>query len=166
MVLSTFTGVPVVGQQKWTWLVPMRMRIRSLVLLRVKDPALPWAVVWVADAAWIPCCCGCGVDLTPSLGTSICAGVALKSKTSKQTNDEPPPKNTFTLTLQNQHRHPHPELSRHPQWNSAPIKRQLPLCQPLISTLLPFLSKNFTAVGLTGECKHPVCGLSWPASLT
>ena len=27
----------------------------------VKDLALPWAVVWVADRAWILCCCGCGV---------------------------------------------------------------------------------------------------------
>ena len=29
----------------------------------VKGPALPQAMVWVADAAQIPCCCGCGVDL-------------------------------------------------------------------------------------------------------
>ena len=28
----------------------------------VKGPALPWAVVKVADAAWIPRCCGSGVD--------------------------------------------------------------------------------------------------------
>ena len=27
----------------------------------VKDLALPWAVVWVKDAARIPRCCGCGV---------------------------------------------------------------------------------------------------------
>ena len=27
----------------------------------VKDPELPWAVVKVADVAWIPSCCGCGV---------------------------------------------------------------------------------------------------------
>ena len=27
----------------------------------VKDLALPWTVVWVADAAWIPRCCGSGV---------------------------------------------------------------------------------------------------------
>ena len=27
----------------------------------VEDPALPWAVVWVADVAWIPLCCGSGV---------------------------------------------------------------------------------------------------------
>ena len=26
----------------------------------VKDPALPWTVVNIADAAQIPCCCGCG----------------------------------------------------------------------------------------------------------
>ena len=27
----------------------------------VKDPALPWAVVWVADAARVPSCYGYGV---------------------------------------------------------------------------------------------------------
>ena len=27
----------------------------------VKDPALPWAVVWVTDAACIWHCCGCGI---------------------------------------------------------------------------------------------------------
>ena len=27
----------------------------------VKDPALPWVVVWVTDAACIPCCCGSGI---------------------------------------------------------------------------------------------------------
>ena len=27
----------------------------------VKDLSLPWAVVWVTDTAWIPCCFGCGV---------------------------------------------------------------------------------------------------------
>ena len=26
-----------------------------------KDLVLPRAMVWVADAARIPCCCGCGV---------------------------------------------------------------------------------------------------------
>ena len=26
-----------------------------------KDPALPGAVVWVADVAWILHCCGCGI---------------------------------------------------------------------------------------------------------
>ena len=27
----------------------------------VKDLALPWAVVWVVDVAWIWHCCGCDV---------------------------------------------------------------------------------------------------------
>ena len=27
----------------------------------VEDPVLPWAVVWVADTAWIPSCCGSGI---------------------------------------------------------------------------------------------------------
>ena len=40
----------------------------------VEDPALPQAVVWVADTAWIPHCCGSGVgrelqlQLDPSPG--------------------------------------------------------------------------------------------------
>ena len=33
----------------------------------VKDPALPWAMVYVADGVWILCCCGCGVDQEPQL---------------------------------------------------------------------------------------------------
>ena len=28
---------------------------------RVGDPALPWAVVWVSDTAWILRCCGSGL---------------------------------------------------------------------------------------------------------
>ena len=28
----------------------------------VKDVALPCAVVYVADVAWIPHCCGCGIS--------------------------------------------------------------------------------------------------------
>jgi len=26
-----------------------------------KDPAFPWAVVWVTEVAWIPHCCGSDV---------------------------------------------------------------------------------------------------------
>ena len=56
----------------------------------VKDPALPSAVVWVANMARIWCSCGYGVgwqlqvNLTPPLRTSICCGCWLKSKTNKQ----------------------------------------------------------------------------------
>ena len=55
----------------------------------VGDLALPWAVVWVADTAWLWWCCGCGggwqlqLLLDPSLRTSIlpsAAPVALKSE--------------------------------------------------------------------------------------
>ena len=44
----------------------------------VKDPALPWAVVWVTTTDQIWHCCGCGLgsgcssSFTPSLGNSIC----------------------------------------------------------------------------------------------
>ena len=31
-------------------------------LTQFKDPALPSVVGQVPDAAWIPHCCGCGVD--------------------------------------------------------------------------------------------------------
>ena len=56
----------------------------------VRDPALPWAVVWVADAARIPHCCGCGIndscgsDSTPSLWTSMCHRCSPKKRKKKQ----------------------------------------------------------------------------------
>ena len=52
----------------------------------VKDPTLPWAVLWVTDTAQIWHCCGCGIDwqlqlrLTSSLGTSICHRPSPKKK--------------------------------------------------------------------------------------
>ena len=52
----------------------------------VKDPVLRWAVVYVADTAQIPRCCGCGegwqlqLCWTPSLGTSICLGYGHEEK--------------------------------------------------------------------------------------
>ena len=55
----------------------------------VKDLALLWAVVLVADMAQILFCCSCGVggsyssDLTPSPGTSICHRCGLR-KTKKK----------------------------------------------------------------------------------
>ena len=58
----------------------------------VEDPVLPWAVVEVADLAWILRCCGCGVgqqlqlQLDPSLRTSICLWCSPKeTKTNKKT---------------------------------------------------------------------------------
>ena len=66
----------------------------------VEDPALLLAVVWFADTAGIPRCCGSGVgrgcssDWTPSLGTSICRGERpkkwQKDKTNKQTHRSGP----------------------------------------------------------------------------
>ena len=57
-------GVPVVAQ----WLTnPTRNREQGQagsipgLAQRVKDPALLWAVVWVADSAQIQRCCGSGV---------------------------------------------------------------------------------------------------------
>ena len=50
----------------------------------VKDPTLPWTVVYVTDVAQIWHCCGCGVSwwlqlrFDLSLGTSFATGVALK----------------------------------------------------------------------------------------
>ena len=37
------------------------MGLISCLARLVKDPALLWAVVWVADVAQIPHCCGCNV---------------------------------------------------------------------------------------------------------
>ena len=55
-------GVPIVAQ----WLTnPTRNHevVGSIPALAqwVEDPVLPRAVVFVADAAWIPGCCGSGV---------------------------------------------------------------------------------------------------------
>ena len=57
----------------------------------VKDPVLPWAVVWVADKAQILRCCGCGIGwqlvapIRPLACEPPCAiGATLKSKTNKQ----------------------------------------------------------------------------------
>ena len=55
----------------------------------VKDPVLPWTMVWVRDEARISSCYGSGVgssyssESTPSLGTSICRGCSPK-KTKKK----------------------------------------------------------------------------------
>ena len=56
----------------------MRMQVRSLALLSGLMIQHSVGVVWVKDAAQIPCCCGCGVGwqlqlrFDPSLGTSVC----------------------------------------------------------------------------------------------
>ena len=52
----------------------------------VKDPALPSAMIEVADVAWILHCCGCGVgrsyssDSIPCLRTSMCHGCGPRNK--------------------------------------------------------------------------------------
>ena len=63
----------------------------------VKEPVLPWAVVWamvwVADVAQIPHCCGPGIGQwlhTASLGTSMCRRRGSrkgKKKNHKQNNN-------------------------------------------------------------------------------
>ena len=55
-------GVPVVAQ----WLTNLTRNHEASGLIPdltqwVEDLALPWAVVWVTDATWMPNCCGCGV---------------------------------------------------------------------------------------------------------
>ena len=55
-----------------------------------RDPALPQDGVWDVAVAQSPSCCGCGKagsyssSSTPSLGISVCAGTALKSKKQKK----------------------------------------------------------------------------------
>ena len=46
----------------------------------VKGQVMPQAAVRVTDAAQIWCCCGCGSDVTPSPGTSICHKCGPKKK--------------------------------------------------------------------------------------
>ena len=52
----------------------------------LKDLALPQAVAYTTDVAWIHCFCGCTIglscssNLTPSPGTSICCGYSHKKK--------------------------------------------------------------------------------------
>ena len=55
-------GIPFMAQWKWTRLVSTRMHVWSLASLNgLGIQQFPWAMVEVADASWIPCCCGCGV---------------------------------------------------------------------------------------------------------
>ena len=55
----------------------------------VKDPVLPWAVVYIADSAQIPHCCACRVgrwlqlQFDPSLGISIYCGCGPKKTKNK-----------------------------------------------------------------------------------
>ena len=63
----------------------MRMWVWSLAVFgRLKDPALPWAVVQVTDVAQIWHCRCHGSDSTPGLGTSICCRFSRKKKKEKR----------------------------------------------------------------------------------
>ena len=68
----------------------------------VKDLALPWAVVQVADVAWIMHCCGSGIGLQPQLQQdpwelTYAAGMALKRPKKKKKKKEKNPKNPSNL---------------------------------------------------------------------
>ena len=68
----------------------------------IRDPALPWAVVEIEDAAQIWCGYGCGIgwqgsDLTPSLGTFIscwCGTKKQKQNKTRQNNKVGDPHDT------------------------------------------------------------------------
>ena len=79
------------------WLVSMRTQVRSLALLSGLSIRC-CRELWCRSqmAAWILCCCGCGIgssyssDLTPSLGTAICCRCGpKKKKKKKQTKKNP-----------------------------------------------------------------------------
>ena len=64
----------------------------------LKDLPLPWAVVWVTDAAWIWHCCGCGISRWLQLLTWPLAweppyapGVALKRQNNNNNNKKKTP---------------------------------------------------------------------------
>ena len=73
-------GVPIVAQQKWTWLVSMRFAgLISDLTQWVKDPILLWLWSWPAAAAPIQ-------PLAWEL--SYAMGVALKVKKKKRKKEE------------------------------------------------------------------------------
>ena len=66
----------------------------------VKDPAMPWTVVWVTDVAQIPLCCGSGVGraATAPIGPlawelPYAVGVALEKAKKDQKNPKKNKKN-------------------------------------------------------------------------
>ena len=88
---NMYIGIPVVVQQKWIWLVSMKMQVWSLALLsglRIRCCCELWcrsqmqlgslstvAVVQAGD---------CSSDSTPSLGTSICHNHSPKKRGKKK----------------------------------------------------------------------------------
>ena len=82
---SKVCSIMVVLSWKWIWLVSMRMQVWSLALLSgLRIQCWLWAVVYVADMAWIWRCCGCSSNSTPpSLGTSVCHGYGPKKTKEK-----------------------------------------------------------------------------------
>ena len=84
-------GVPIVAQSKWTQLVSMRLRVRSLALLsglRIHCCCELWCrsqiQLWSGIAVAVMQAGSCSSILTLSLGTSLCHGVAQKKKKKKK----------------------------------------------------------------------------------
>ena len=104
----------------------------------VKDLVLPWAVVQVADVAWICSCCGCGVgqqasscssDSTPSLGTSTYCGCGPKKQ-----NDDNNQKQNKTK------KKPHQKQNQKNPHRLIPVTRKSNLkCQPCVQAIKPDL---------------------------
>ena len=84
---STSPGVPAVAQQKWTWLVSMRMWVPSLASLNgsgIRCCHELWCrlQIWPGSrvAVAVAVASSCSSDSTPSLGTSICCGCGPKKQ--------------------------------------------------------------------------------------
>ena len=87
------TGVPVLVQQKWIWLVSMRMWVQSLASSSrsgIQHCHELWCRLQMHFESHVPAVMvqagSYSSDLTPSLGNSICCGCGAKKQKDKNKN--------------------------------------------------------------------------------